>query len=45
VKVDKGEGLPVLTPDFETRIRFCRWFQESVCNGLIDPELKCFNEA
>jgi hypothetical protein len=33
-----------LPPDYEAWIRYCRWFQESVINGLIDPELVFYSE-
>lgn len=36
------DGL--LPPDCEERIRYCRWFHESVFNGLLDPELMLYFE-
>jgi hypothetical protein len=34
----------LLPPDCEERIRHCRWCQESVFNGLTDPELIFYSE-
>jgi hypothetical protein len=31
-------------PDWEARSRYCRWFQESVANGILDPELLFFSD-
>jgi hypothetical protein len=33
-----------MLPDCEAGIRYCRWFQESVFNGLLDPELSFYSE-
>lgn len=30
--------------DWEARSRYCRWFQESVANGILDPELLFFSD-
>jgi hypothetical protein len=35
----------VSTPsDFEAKIQYYRWFQESVFNGLLDPELVFYSD-
>jgi hypothetical protein len=34
----------LLPPDCEARIWYCRWFQESVFNGLLDPELTFYSD-
>jgi hypothetical protein len=33
-----------LPPDCQARIQYCRWFQESVFNGLLDPELMFYSD-
>jgi hypothetical protein len=34
----------LLPPDSKARIRYCRWFQELVFKGLLDPELACYSD-
>jgi hypothetical protein len=34
----------LLPPDCKARIWYCRWFQESVFNGLLDLELTCCSD-
>jgi hypothetical protein len=34
----------LLPPDSEARIRYCRWFQESVFKGLLDSELTSYSD-
>jgi hypothetical protein len=29
----------LLPPDAEARINYCRWFQQSVYDGMVDPDL------
>jgi hypothetical protein len=29
----------LLLPDAEARINYCRWFQQSVYDGIVDPDL------
>jgi hypothetical protein len=36
----------LLPPDAEARINYCRWFQQSVYDGMVDPDLVFYtNEA
>jgi hypothetical protein len=30
--------------NWKARSRYCRWFQESVTNGFLDPELVFFSD-
>jgi hypothetical protein len=30
--------VPPYKNDYKARIRYCKWFQESVFNALLDPE-------
>jgi hypothetical protein len=34
----------LLPPDFKARTEYCRWFQDSVFNGLADPEPMCYSD-
>jgi hypothetical protein len=32
------------SPDYEARVRFCRWFQDLVFNGFLGPELMFYSD-
>jgi hypothetical protein len=34
----------LLPPDCEVRMRYCKWFQESIFKGLFDPELTFYSD-
>jgi hypothetical protein len=33
------------TPDCKARISYCRWFQESLFKGILDPEITFYSET
>jgi hypothetical protein len=34
----------LLPPDAEARINYCRWFQQSVYDGMVDPDLVFYTD-
>jgi hypothetical protein len=34
----------LLPPECKARIQYCRWFQELIFNGLLDPDLTIYSD-